>query len=159
MNNIIRTCLLGALLISLIGCAPEPPEEDTDPIDMEVWCDQDAELPWSGCWREIYQINCETGDEFESDDPIGELRLTSDGSYSITWQPFEYYLDYAGTYNIDVAQGKITFSDTGASGFDGDGSYIINENGELELIDIWFGIFYPGYESEGEIASCGYVFR
>ena len=130
--------------------------KDIGKISMDDWCEIDEDMPWSGCWREIGQIDCETGDEFEADQPIGELRLTPESVYSVTWHPFEFYTDYAGSYKIKETEGTITFSQTDASGFDGEGFYLIRENGDLELIDIWFGSFYSDVSDD---ISCGYVFR
>jgi len=154
----LRVFILIAALLTITGCASQP-ENHYDEISMEDWCIKDADMPWSGCWKEIQQIDCETSDEFESDDAIGELRLIPDGHYSITWHPFETYTDYAGTYNIDQVEGTLAFNHDNASGFDGDGFYSFRENGDLELIDIWFGSFYKESYSGTEKVSCGYVFR
>jgi hypothetical protein len=126
---------------------------------MQEWCASDADLPWTGCWQENLQIDCESGDEFEPEDGIGELRLLPDGRYSITWHPFETFTDYAGTYTIDPAEGTISFNQSNESGFDGDGTYSIRENGDLELLNIWFGSFYKDSDSGSSKASCGYVFQ
>jgi hypothetical protein len=142
----------------MIGCAASP-KKHSGGMSSEEWCDKDEDVPWSGCWREIGQIDCETGVEFEPGETIGELRLRSDGSYSITWHPFESYTDYAGSYEVNEAQGMITLDHTNVSKFDGDGTYLIRENGDLELVDIWFGTFYPDSDAEAEVVSCGYVFR
>jgi hypothetical protein len=145
---------LTALLLGLTGCGLNP----KNPSD-EDWCAEDKNQPWTGCWREIQRLDCETGDEFKSDESIGELRLTPDGSYSITWHPFESYTDYAGSYEVNQEQATITFAPTQASGFDGGGTYKIRGNGDLELVDIWFGAFYQDSDSGQVKVSCGYVFH
>ena len=150
--------ILFTALFALAGCTQES-LNPSDAIDMQEWCASDADMPWTGCWQEIRQIDCETGDEFEPEDAIGELRLLPDGHYSITWHPFETFTDYAGTYTIDQAQGKIAFNYDNEPGFNNDGTYSIRENGDLELLDIWFGSFYKDSDSGSEKASCGYVFR
>lgn len=116
-------------------------------------------MSWSGCWREIRQIDCESGDDFEAEDKIGELRLLPNGRYSITWHPFETYTDYVGTYNINPAEGTIVFNYEDDAGIDGDGFYSFQENGDLELMDIWFGTFYKEAGSDSHKVSCGYIFR
>lgn len=138
--KLIRTVFFAALLLTMIGCALDL-NNQTGAIPKEKWCDNDEDIPWSGCWREIEQIDCETGDEFEPDETIGELRLKSDGSYSITWHPFKSYTDYAGSYKLNKAEDRITFDHTDTPGFDGNGFFLIREIGDLELIDIWFGTF------------------
>jgi hypothetical protein len=145
-------------LFALAGCSQET-LNPSDAIDMQEWCASDADMPWTGCWHEIRQIDCESGDEFKPEDAIGELRLLPDDRYSITWHPFETFTDYAGTYTIDQAQGTIAFNYDNEPGFNGDGIYSIRENGNLELLDIWFGSFYKDSVSGSEKASCGYVFQ
>jgi len=146
------------VLIGIVGCAAEPVQQ-VNGISMEDWCAEDADMPWSGCWKEIGRIDCESGTEFEADDAIGELRLLPNGRYSITWHPFETYTDYLGRYTINPAEGTITFEYDAAAGFDGDGSYSFRENGDLELNDIWFGSLYEDPDAGPVQASCGYVFR
>ena len=118
-------------------------------------------MAWTGCWKEIYQIDCESGKEFESEEKIGELRLRADGIYSVTRRPFEHWVDYSGIYTVTETDGSIAFSPMDTSGFDGDGSYRVRENGDLELADIWFGIFddSPDPDSDWAAIACGYVFR
>ncbi len=72
---------------------------------------------------------------------LANCDLKSDGSYSITWHPFESYTDYAGSYKLNKAEDRITFDHTDTPGFDGNGFFLIREIGDLELIDIWFGTF------------------
>lgn len=156
--KLIRTVFFATLLFTMIGCELNP-NNQTGAISKEKWCDNDEDKPWSGCWREIGQIDCETGDEFEPDQTIGELRLKSDGGYSITWHPFESYTDYAGAYKVNEAEGRITFDHIDATGFDGNGFYLIRDNGDLELTDIWFGTFNKDSDSGLEMVSCGYVFH
>ncbi len=154
----VKVFIFIMVLLTMAGCAAEPIQQFKE-ISMEDWCVEDANMPWSGCWQEIGQIDCESGAEFEADDAIGELRFLPDGRYSITWHPFETYTDYAGRYNISSAEGTIAFEHDEAAGFDGDGTYSLRENGDLELVDIWFGSFYEDPDTEPERASCGYVFR
>lgn len=154
----LRIFMFIMVLLVISGCASELINQSNG-IDTEEWCLEDGDMPWSGCWKEIRQIDCESGDIFEAEDKIGELRLLPNGRYSITWHPFETYTDYAGTYNINPAEGAIAFNHEDDAVFDGDGFYSFKENGDLELMDIWFGTFYKDSESDSEIVSCGYVFR
>jgi len=152
------TFLLALFLLTIIGCAPGL-KDDSGGISNEKWCDKDEDKPWSGCWREVRQIDCESEGEFEPAELIGELRLKSDGVYSITWHPFEYYTDYAGSYKVDEAQGSITFDHIDAPAFDGNGTFVIRESGDLVLTGIWFGSFYKDTDTAPQDISCGYVFH
>ena len=115
----LRIILLIAALLAIASCTSEPLNHSSA-IDMDEWCAYNGDMPWSGCWQEVRQFDCETGDEFEAAEAIGELRLKPDGRYSITWHHFEIYTDYAGTHNINQAEGTIAFNHDNASGFDWD---------------------------------------
>jgi hypothetical protein len=128
-------------------------------ISKDEWCKKDEDMPWSGCWREVGQLDCDTGDEFEPEEEIGELRLNPDGSYSITWHPFETYTDYAGKYTIDEANHTIAFNHPDSSKYDFSGFFMVRSNGDLILTDMWFGPFYKDLETSSVKASCGYVFQ
>ena len=153
-----KVYLLFILLLVVTGCGSNNNNNEGG-ISKEEWCKSSEDMPWSGCWREIARIDCETGGEFESDESIGELRLRSDGRYSVTWHPFETFTDYAGDYRVDELDGSITFDQINSPGFDGEGFYLIRENGDLELQDIWLGYFYSDADSQSETIACGYVFR
>jgi hypothetical protein len=156
--KLVRVIILMMVLLIMAGCAAEPVQQSNG-ISMEDWCAEDADMPWSGCWKEIGQIDCGSGADFEAEDEIGELRLLPDNRYSITWHPFETYTDYIGRYTINPVEGTITFEHDDEAGIDGDGSFSFRENGDLELRDIWFGSFYDDSEAGPVQASCGYVFR
>jgi len=145
-------------LFSICACTPHVNIQSGGIAD-EKWCEKDEDMPWTGCWQEIKQIDCESGELFEADEKIGEFRLKPDGRYSITWHPFETYTDYKGTYKINSTQGTISFNHHDSTRFDGDGFYIIRENGDLELTDIWFGSFSPDSEIDPGRKNCGYVFQ
>ncbi len=150
--------LLILILFIISGCASDINEQGGGK-SMEKWCQRDEDLPWSGCWREIRHIDCETGDEIESEEAIGELRLKPDGGFSITWHPFEFYTDYTGSFKVNELEGSITFDKINTPGYDGEGFYLMRENGDLELIDIWFGSFYSESDPASKPIICGYVFR
>lgn len=93
----LRVCVLLLLLFVMTGCISNVNKREGS-VSKEEWCDKDEDMPWTGCWREVCRIECETGEDFESDESIGELRLKSDGHFSVTWHPFESYTDYVGSY-------------------------------------------------------------
>jgi hypothetical protein len=155
MNKPITLLLLLSFPF-LWGCAA-PPGNNHDGIDMEEWCNRDERLPWTGCWTEVAQIDCESGQEFEPEKAIGEFRLTSDGSFSVTWSPFEHFVDYAGPYKVREKSGAIelTMGDLAPANVKGQGSFTITDQGELILQGIWLG----AREQEAATEACGHRFR
>jgi hypothetical protein len=99
--------------------------------------------PLFGTWGEEAQFTCETGEEVVPEERIGELAFGADGTFSVTWFPFEIYKDYWGTYTFDLNQGTIELTASGGNyvpeGLDGSGSWFIDEEGRLVLRDIWLG--------------------
>jgi hypothetical protein len=141
-------CLCGCVALS---------GEDAGGISMEEWCDRDESMPWTGCWKELAQLDCETGQQIEPAEEIEEFRLTSEGKFSVTWSAFEFYVDYAGSYEIDEKDGTITLSMGGNAplNVDGQGNITITEGGELLLEDMWLGARYPDNATQ----ACGHIFR
>jgi hypothetical protein len=118
------------------------------------------EHPLVGLWREEAHVACDTGDEAVPDEPIGELRFDADGTFSVTWHPFEVYRDYWGTYEANRETGKLVLKvESGniptPADFDGEGSFEFEEDGSLVLHDIWLGSA-PG--SDAADPGCGHVF-
>ncbi|KAA3643798.1 MAG: hypothetical protein DWQ07_16920 [Chloroflexi bacterium] len=116
------------------------------------------ENPLVGIWTETAQLACEVYEEITVEDPIGELIFSADGSMSVTWQPFEAYIDYVGEYKLGE-QGAITFNPRSVNyqpgNMDNAGTYLIDEQGRLVLRDIWLGV--PPYSSAATI-NCGHIF-
>ena len=140
----------------LCGCSLAP-GENSDGIDMEEWCSRDARMPWTGCWTEVARLDCESRQEFVPEASIGEFRLTSDGIYSVTWSPFEFFVDYAGQYKvseknvaIELAMGNSAPPDA-----EGQGHFTTTDQGELILEGIWLG----AGEQENVTKACGHRFR
>jgi hypothetical protein len=140
----------------LCGCALDP-GVSTGGIDMEEWCSRDKKRPWTGCWIEVAQLDCESGQEFVPEATIGEFRLTSDGIFSVTWSPFETYVDYAGQYEVSEKNGAIelTMGNRALPDAEGQGHFAITDQGELILEDIWLG----AREQESVTKACGHRFR
>jgi hypothetical protein len=114
--------------------------------------------PLVGVWREEAQFACGTDEEVIPEERIGEFVVGADGSFSVTWHPFEIYKDYWGTYSFDsnlgtldlsVAEGNYTPADV-----DSNGSWVIDEQGGLVLKEMWLGS-PPG--SPG-LVNCGHRF-
>lgn len=103
------------------------------------------------------RLDCESGLELEPEHPIGELRLSSAGRFSVTWTPFEHFVDYAGQYRVSEINGTIELlmGYYAPSGARGKGRFIVTEQGELLLEEIWLGARSHGSEPE----ACGHRFR
>jgi hypothetical protein len=150
MKNPSAYLLVATLaLISLIACTnrptPTPTPTPTNPL-VDIW------------WREEAQFACGTQQQVAPEHPIGELRFRADGSFDVTWVPFETYRDYWGTYTYDPQRG--TLSLTIARGnyvpadVDGNGLFSIDEQGRLILTDMWLGS-----RRDSKIpANCGHRF-
>lgn len=118
--------------------------------------------PLVGVWVEKEQITCETYTSVPSDPEFGmsirELIFDADGSFSVTWRPFEKYIDYLGSYEYVRDGGNLTM-EVGRGNYipqeiDLDGSISFNEEGDLVMVDFWLG----SPPSEQLPPQCGYVF-
>ena len=117
-----------------------------------------ATNPLLGRWREIAWVNCATGQEVSPDDPIRELVFQADRTVTVTWYPIETYVDYKGTYELSEPGAMkivITWSAYAPSDFDGDGTYQIDDGGNLLLADMWLGSPKQTHGLDG----CGHRFE
>jgi hypothetical protein len=89
---------------------------------------------------------------------IEELEFRADGTFSVTWVPFEIYKDYWGAYSYDLKQGTIKFvvehGNYVPSDIDGNGTFEISQSGQLTLKDIWLG----SKKSEDKPDVCKIIF-
>lgn len=114
--------------------------------------------PLVGIWREEVQFSCDTGSQVVPAQPIGELVFRADGSFSVTWIPFEVYHDYWGSYTYDLGTGNLELAGEEGNyvpaGIDGGGSFSIDDQGRLTLSDLWLG----SPRDAGGAAKCGHRF-
>lgn len=114
--------------------------------------------PVVGSYFEVAQLDCEEGDEVIPEETIGELRLGADMCFGVTWQPFEVYVDYWGSYTVDAEAGAIELTVDGGNyipeDIDGSGTFTLADGG-LVLHDMWLGL---PQDAEGE-ARCGHIFE
>jgi hypothetical protein len=143
-------------VLFLCGCALDP-GAGTGRMDMEKWCSREEKKPWTGCWIEVAQLDCESGQEFVPAEPIEEFRLTSDGIFSVTWSPFETFVDYAGQYEVSDKDGAIELAmgNLAPPDAEGQGRFTITDQGTLILEGIWLGA--RGQEHVAK--ACGHRFR
>jgi hypothetical protein len=75
--------------------------------------------------------------------PVGELEFTADGHFSVTYQPFETYRDYWGTYRLDPATGALSMVAEGGNdrpgGLDLEGKAGFAADGKLVLEGMYLG--------------------
>lgn len=100
----------------------------------------------------------------ETSDPVRELVFSPDGRFSVTFQPFETYKDYWGTYAYDPDSRRLVMTVAGGNsipfGLDLDGSARIAE-GRLVLEQIYLGSRggQPAHLPAGSSAApCRYTF-
>jgi len=114
--------------------------------------------PLVGQWHEVGQFTCADGTEKPADPAIRELIFEADGSYSVTWFPFEVYRDYWGTYTYDLETGTLDMvADNGnhiPDDKDLSGTFEIDDQGRLLLHDLWFG----SPPTETVLTGCGHIF-
>lgn len=96
-----------------------------------------------GFWTEVEQLPCDGGAAFVPDPIIGEVVFENTGEFSVTWQPFEVYFDYWGTYTYDEGTSALVLSVEGGNyvppDVDGEGTAMVM-GGQLVLQDMWLGV-------------------
>ena len=111
-------------------------------LSTDVHIYDPARNPLIGTWREVSQIDCATGEEVPVERPIGELRFRADGRVSVTWVPFETYVDYWSRYRL-TESGDLSLSTEGGNflpqDVDLEGRFTIDESGDLLLQEMWLG--------------------
>lgn len=114
--------------------------------------------PLVGLWTEESQLACGSKQPGPPEQSIGELAFRPDMTFGVTWQPFELYVDYWGTYAFDLASGAITLTVEGGNytppDVDGVGTFSV-QGGKLTLDDVWLGTPSGGTAP----AACGHVFQ
>ena len=114
--------------------------------------------PLVGYRSELAELPCGGGAEVAPESPIGELAFWANGEFSVTWQPFELYVDYWGTYTFDTGSGVLDMVSTGGnyvpSDVDGAGTFSFDA-GDLVLHDLWLGTPQAGSLP----ARCGHRFH
>lgn len=126
-------------------------------IDLIAYVPMDTEFV--GAWHEVRRIDCETGDtDVPVDSPINELIIYRSGDITVTWEPFEVYIDYWGEWSWDEQTTAFEISDIGGNyvpvDMDASGTIAV-DSGVLRLGDMWLGSpqFAP------VTVSCGHEFE
>ena len=132
-------------------------EEGRRLVTTEVYVYTPEAAPLVGFWSEAAQLSC-GGGEVPADPAIAELWFRADGTFRVTWFPFELYFDYWGNYTFDLAAGTLDLAVEGGNfippDIDGDGTFSV-VGGDLVLSDIWLG---SHGNFMGDVA-CGHRFQ
>jgi hypothetical protein len=117
-------------------------EEGKKTLNTKIAIYSPSQNPLVGMWKEYSEFDCTTKKEFEPELKILEAEFKADGTFSITWTPFEVYKDYWGTYTFDLKTGNITLSNISGNyvpkDFDGEGTFSIQQ-GALVFDNVWLG--------------------
>ena len=121
-------------------------------VENEIVVIDPAPQPWAGMWRETARLTCTAEgkagrpDSTPADEAplIREFSLNEDGTFDVTWFPFERYKDFWGTYIVDRESGAVAFTVTGGNAVppeDADltGSLKLVPGEGLVISDLYFG--------------------
>jgi hypothetical protein len=129
INFALAAAIMAAILAS--GCAHDPIPEPANP-------------PLVGTWFEESQLV--NGQWIKPGEPIQQLRFDPDGSFSVTWHPFETYMDYWGHYDADPMSDRLVLTIKGGNYVPADfagiaprGFYSMDNRGRLVLSGISLG--------------------
>lgn len=124
-------------------------------VELDVHVYTPEAMPHVGRWRESKVISCADGSELEPVESIGEIEFWGDGTYSVTWHPFEIYRDYWGPAALDLAANDVTLGISGGNftptNFDGSGTFELVDANTLKLQGVWLGT------KNGTFEGCGHV--
>lgn len=134
-----------------------PPSGRKRQAQAEILVIDPAPQPWVGILREVGQVPCPGAKPAAEAELIQEFELREDGTFAVTWHPFERYKDYWGTYAVDRNSGALQLAVTGGNdvpeGLDLDGT-LRWSNGEMVLESI-----YLGSKTKGAPPVCGHRFQ
>lgn len=107
-----------------------------------------ARSPLVGRWTEVARTPCGAAEaEPPGEAPLRELIFRGDGRFSVTWIPFESYVDYWGSYAYDRGTGRLRLEVEGSNHLppqrDLEGRALLEGEDELHLVDMWFGSRTP----------------
>jgi hypothetical protein len=112
-------------------------------LSIKVYVFTPETHPLVNRWKQKAEVACGSQKALPPANPIQELLFWADGTFSVTWQPFETYRDYWGTYTYNKKKGRIVFKvEEGANipaNIDGEGDLTLKKNGDLILKGIWLG--------------------
>lgn len=112
-------------------------------------------------WVEKAALPCDPEEE-NIPGEFQELIFNADGTFKLTWYPFEIYVDYWGTYTYDPASGALSMQIVGGNfvpeNTDLEGTVEVQDDGTIRLDSIYFGVPYSPDETTAE-PTCGYIIQ
>ena len=128
-------------------------------LEREIFVYTPESAPLKGSWTEVAQLDCNDGSELSPEQPIAEFVVWAEGSFFVTWTPFELYVDYGGTYVYLPPSTDFEAMTDGGNylpvDFEGSGSAEIDGQGRLVLRDLWLG----SPQGASNPPRCGHVFE
>lgn len=124
-------------------------------IELDVSVYTDEAMPQVGIWRERSVVSCDDDSTMDPVDPIQEIVFWADGTYSVTWQPFEIYRDYMGSAVFDSVDDSVSLTVSGGNivpaSFDGEGAFELFDVNTMRLNGVWLG------SRNSPFVGCGHV--
>lgn len=135
-------------------------KHDESALSADIHLYDPDQNPLVGRWQELAQLDCDTGANILINDTIGELSFYADGTYYLTFTPFEVYVDYGGSYQFDTATGTLEMTMRGIyyspTDFDGTAQFEFDTWGDLIIRGAWFGA--APFSDKQPLPLCGYRF-
>ena len=130
-------------------------------ISVEIHIYTPEAEPLIRIWSENAQLACDSDVEIAPIEPIRELIFRADGTFSVTWTPFEVYFDYWGNYTYDPVQETLSLSVGGGNYLPDDvdlsGTVEFDGAGRLLLMGMWLGT--RSDSSAATVDVCGQRFE
>ncbi len=121
--------------------------------------------PLVGLWKEDARLYCKSGQWTKPEHAINELIFKANGRYSVTWIPFEIYIDYVGAYSFDLKTGKMSMEIEGVNfvppDFKGSGTFEMEGANTIVLKNIYLGTKGRGAKESkagDALQACGHKF-
>jgi len=121
--------------------------------------------PFVGLWKEDARLDCNSGQWTQPANAINELKFKANGRFSVTWIPFEIYIDYVGNYSFDLKSGKISMEIEDGNyvppDFKGSGTFEMEGANTIVLKNIYLGTKERGAKGskDGDAPqACGHRF-
>lgn len=99
--------------------------------------------PLVGLWRQQSRSDCTPEKDQLPASAINEMEFRANGWFSVTWQPFETYRDYWGSYTADKRSGTLTLRAENGNyvpgNFSGTGKFKLKDDKTLEMSGIFLG--------------------
>jgi hypothetical protein len=126
-------------------------------VELDIHVYTPEAMPQVGSWRESKVLSCADGSELDPVESIEEIEFWADGTYSVTWHPFEIYRDYWGPAALDLVSNNVNLGISGGNftptNFDGTGTFELVDANTLKLQNVWLGT------KDGTFEGCGHVLK